>query len=138
MQRKPGAYRKPTDQQRLSSRIPKDQFDWWFAQIWNITGESTRKHPAPYPFELADRLVRMFSFVGDVVLDPFCGTGTTMLAAALAGRNSIGIEIDTRYCEIIVERMQEKNLFNDFSFNYVSCDENTIYRDMNCFYEKIS
>jgi len=138
MQRKPGAYRKPTDQQRLSSRIPKDQFDRWFAQIWNITGESTKKHPAPYPFELADRLVRMFSFVGDVVLDPFCGTGTTMLAAALAGRNSIGIEIDTRYCEIVVERMQEKNLFNDFNFNYVSCDENTIYRDMNCFYEKIS
>lgn len=100
MQRKPGGYRKPTDQQRDASRIEKDTFDRWFQQIWNITGASTKHHPAPFPLELATRLVRMFSFTEDTVLDPFCGSGTTMVAALRTGRNSIGIEIDPEYCRM--------------------------------------
>jgi len=100
MQRKPGGYRKPTDQQRDASRIEKDTFDRWFQQIWNITGASTKQHPAPFPLELATRLVRMFSFTEDTVLDPFCGSGTTMVAALRTGRNSIGIEIDPEYCRM--------------------------------------
>jgi len=100
MQRKPGGYRKPTDGQRNASRITKDEFDRWFRQIWNITGASTKHHPAPFPLELAMRLVRMFSFVGDTVLDPFCGSGTTMVAALRTGRNSIGVEIDPEYCRL--------------------------------------
>ena len=98
MQRKPGGYRKPTEIQREASRIKKEEFEQWFQQIWNITGASTKHHPAPFPLELATRLVRMFSFVGDTVLDPFCGTGTTMVAALRTDRNSIGIEIDPEYC----------------------------------------
>jgi site-specific DNA-methyltransferase (adenine-specific) len=105
MQRKPGGYRKPTTQQREQSRIGKQDFDRWFQQIWNITGASTKRHPAPYPLELARRLVRMFSFVGDTVLDPFCGTGTTMVAAMRNGRSSIGVEIDEAYC-----RMAARNI----------------------------
>jgi len=62
-----------------------------------VTGASTRQHPAPYPLELAERLVRMYSFVGDTVLDPFLGTGTTSVVAAYWGRNSIGIEVDEHY-----------------------------------------
>ena len=58
------------------------------------------QHPAPFPYELAYRLVRMFSFNGDTVLDPFLGTGTTMLASLQTGRNSIGVEIDPEYCRI--------------------------------------
>jgi len=100
MQRKPGGYRKPTDEQREESRIGKNDFDRWFQQIWNISGASTRRHPAPFPLELASRLVRMFSFAGDTVLDPFCGSGTTMIAALRTGRNSIGVEIDPEYCRI--------------------------------------
>lgn len=100
MQRKPGGYRKPTSAQREASRIAKDDFGRWFQQIWNITGASTKKHPAPFPLELATRLVRMFSFAGDTVLDPFCGSGTTMVAALRAARNSIGIEIDPEYCRM--------------------------------------
>jgi site-specific DNA-methyltransferase (adenine-specific) len=98
MQRKPGGYRKPTNKQREASRIDKEKFDRWFQQIWNITGASTKQHPAPFPLELATRLVRMFSFTGDTVLDPFCGSGTAMVAALQSGRNSIGIEIDPQYC----------------------------------------
>jgi site-specific DNA-methyltransferase (adenine-specific) len=100
MQRKPGGYRKPTNAQREASRIGKDDFGRWFQQIWNITGASTKRHPAPFPLELATRLVRMFSFTGDTVLDPFCGSGTTMVAALRTGRDSIGVEIDPEYCRM--------------------------------------
>lgn len=100
MQRKAGGYRKPTDQQRRASRIEKETFDRWFQQIWNITGASTQHHPAPFPLELATRLIRMFSFTEDTVMDPFCGSGTTMIAALRTGRNSIGIEIDPEYCRM--------------------------------------
>ena len=64
------------------------------AWVSTITDASTKQHPAPFPFELAYRIVRMFSFHGDTVLDPFCGTATTLLATAKAERNSIGVEID--------------------------------------------
>ena len=108
MQRKPGGYRNPTQYQRDNSRMSKEEFDAWFRQFWNIPGESTRKHPAPFPFELAYRLVRMFSFVGDTVLDPFCGTGTTMLAAMKTGRHSIGLEIDPNYIDIAAQRLHQE------------------------------
>ncbi|MFA6111706.1 MAG: DNA methyltransferase, partial [Candidatus Latescibacterota bacterium] len=100
MQRKPGGYRQPSAKQRDASKIDKDAFDRWFQQIWNITGASTKQHPAPFPLELAMRLVRMFSFTEDTVLDPFCGSGTTMIAALRTGRNSIGVEIDPEYCRM--------------------------------------
>lgn len=106
MQRKPGGYRKPTLEQRKLSMIGKDDFNEWFRQIWTITGASTRIHPAPFPLELADRLVRMFSFVDDTVLDPFAGTGTTLLAAMKTGRHSVGVEVDPAYCEIIEARLK--------------------------------
>jgi site-specific DNA-methyltransferase (adenine-specific) len=106
MQRKPGGYRKPTVEQRRMSVIPKKFYDEWFQQIWHIHGESTAHHPAPFPVELALRLVRMFSFYGDTVLDPFVGTGTTMVAALESGRNSIGVEIDPEYYDMARKRVE--------------------------------
>ena len=113
MQRKPGGYRKPTEEQRKLSKIDKKDFNTWFQQIWNITGASTRMHPAPFPLELATRLIRMFSFNGHTVLDPFCGTGTTMIAALRYGRNSIGIDIEPEYCRMAGRylRKESSNLF---------------------------
>ena len=113
MQRKPGGYRKPTEEQRKLSKIDKKDFNAWFQQIWNITGASTRNHPAPFPLELASRLVRMFSFQGDTVLDPFCGTGTSMVASLRHGRNSIGIDIDPEYCRMAARflKKESSNLF---------------------------
>jgi site-specific DNA-methyltransferase (adenine-specific) len=107
MQRKPGGYRSPTEAQRKLSMIAKDDFDRWFQQTWSLTGASTRDHPAPFPIELADRLVRMFSFVGDTVCDPFAGTGTTLVAAAQARRNAVGIEIDPSYVRLAKNRLTE-------------------------------
>lgn len=105
MQRKPGGYRKPTERQRKLSMIEKNHFDKWFQQIWTIRGASTRQHPAPFPIELANRLIRMFSFVGDTVLDPFVGTGTTLEAAASANRNGIGVELDPQYIKLAQSRL---------------------------------
>ena len=102
--RKPG-YRSPSPEQRLLSVIPEEEHKEWFRQIWQIPGERTKHHPAPFPLELAERLVRMFSFVGDTVLDPFMGIGTTNLAAGLWGRNSIGYEIEPLFFERAVERL---------------------------------
>lgn len=120
MQRKPGGYRKPTNAQREASRLTKDEFDRWFQQIWNITGASTKHHPAPFPVELAKRLVRMFSFVADTVLDPFCGSGTTMVAALRTGRNSIGIEIDPEYCRMAARYLKAETygLFPDAKLHF--------------------
>ncbi len=107
MLRKAGAYRQPTDEQRASSRLTKEEQTGWFRPIWSdVTGVSSRNHPAPFPVGFAYRLVRMFSFTGDTVLDPFVGTGTTSLAALRSNRNSIGNEIDSQYFKLAVQRIQ--------------------------------
>jgi site-specific DNA-methyltransferase (adenine-specific) len=106
MLRKPGGYRKPTDEQRRESMLTKDEHARWFRSFWSdVTGESTRQHPAPFPVEVGYRLVRMFSFVGDTVLDPFMGTASTLVAACRCDRNSIGVEIDPGYFRQAKERM---------------------------------
>lgn len=100
MQRKPGGYLTPSPAQRVLSVVAAADHRQWFQQIWTgLPGASTRDHPAPYPLELAQRLVRMYSFVGDTVLDPFVGTGSTSVAAAWWGRHSHGIELDPSYFE---------------------------------------
>ncbi|HTF27038.1 MAG TPA: site-specific DNA-methyltransferase [Candidatus Limnocylindria bacterium] len=109
MERKPGGYRTPDISTKVLSVISAENHKKWFQQIWNgVTGASTKHHPAPYPLELAERLVRMFSFVGDTVLDPFMGTGTTTVAAAKWGRNSIGFEIDPHYYKLAQNRISEE------------------------------
>jgi DNA modification methylase len=108
MERKPGGYRSPSVAARVLSVISEENHHAWFKQIWSgVTGASTRHHPAPYPTALAERLIRMFSFVGDTVLDPFSGTGTTSIAAFNCGRNSIGYEIDEEYVEYARNRLQQ-------------------------------
>lgn len=108
MQRKPGGYRSPSRAARLLSILSDKNHKAWFTQIWSgVTGASTRQHPAPYPESLAQRLIRMFSFVGDTVLDPFSGTGTTSVAAIACGRNSIGYEIDEQYVDFARHRISE-------------------------------
>jgi len=141
MQRKPGGYRKPTEKQRGMSKIDAKDFNTWFRQIWTIPGASTRYHPAPFPLELATRLVRMFSFYGDTVLDPFCGSGTTLVAAMRHGRNSIGIDIDPEYCRMAARYMKAENssffsdaelafekMMNDKSGKLLVCEDESLYK----------
>ncbi len=121
IQRKPGGYRKPGPAARLLSVIPERAHREWFQQIWRIPGAATRKHPAPFPVALAERLVRMFSFVGDVVLDPFMGTGTTNVAAARWGRHSIGFEIEPTYLQEARFRLErEAGPFSSISIRIYS------------------
>lgn len=109
MLRKPGGYRKPTERQREMSKLSKEEHARWFRSFWtDVPGVSTRQHPAPFSAELAYRLVRMFSFVDDTVLDPFAGTFTTALAAMKAKRNSIGNEVDPEYFEMGRRRVEEQ------------------------------
>jgi DNA modification methylase len=106
--RKGGTYRSPEPLQKVLSILTKQEMQAWWQSIWtDIKGASTRTgHPAPYPVELAERLIRMFSFAGDTILDPFAGTGSTNLAAFACGRNSIGNEIESTYLAIAEERLK--------------------------------
>lgn len=109
MLRKPGGYRSPSKAQRILSVIADKDHKTWFQQIWQgLNGASTKGHPAPYPLDLANRLIRMFSFAGDTVLDPFMGSGTTNLSAAIAGRNSIGLEVDPVYLQMAEKRFRRE------------------------------
>jgi DNA modification methylase len=122
MERKPGGYRQPDVVTRILSIISNVNHKAWFQQILTgVTGASTRHHPAPFPLQLAERLIRMFSFVGDTVLDPFFGTGTTNIAAARWGRNSIGYEIDPQYLEHAANRIRKSvtGLFNTATVDIV-------------------
>lgn len=105
MLRKNGGYRKPSYDQRRLSIISEVEFNKWYQQIWDFNGASTKVHPAPYPEELSNRIIRMFSFVTDTVLDPFLGSGTTMVSAIKNGRSCIGIEIDESYAEMAYNRI---------------------------------
>jgi site-specific DNA-methyltransferase (adenine-specific) len=107
--RKGGSYRKPEPMQKALSMLTKDEMQSWWRSIWDdVKGASTRTgHPAPFPVEIAERLIRMFSFAGDTVLDPFAGTGSTTIAAIDAGRNSISNEIDSGYLKMARDRVKK-------------------------------
>ncbi|AKH96533.1 DNA methylase N-4/N-6 domain-containing protein [Halanaeroarchaeum sulfurireducens] len=107
--RKPGGYRSPSIEERILSVIEADEHQKMFRQLWDdIQGEPQIDHPAPYPVALAQRLIRMFSFAQDTVLDPFAGTGTTAVAASRVGRNSISVELEEKYVDIAEERIQDE------------------------------
>lgn len=110
--RKPGGYRTPTPVQRALSLLEPEEHESWYRSLWtDINGESRDKgHPAPFPTELAYRLISLFSFVGDTVLDPFWGTGTTTEAAIRASRSSVGFEVEQTYLEIGEERLAQPEL----------------------------
>jgi site-specific DNA-methyltransferase (adenine-specific) len=131
MLRKPGGYRKPTAKMEAASFIPTEDYRRLFRPVWDdVRGESGRrwKHPAPYPVELSNRLIRMFSFVGDKVLDPFGGSGTTSVSAADWGRNSISVEIVQEYVETMARRLS--SLLPDVQVDRMTAPEGQAREDV--------
>lgn len=118
MFRKPGGYRHPTQAQRDLSVIEKEDYAAWFQQVWeDIPGDPQKGHPAPFPKKLARRLIGMFSFVGDTVLDPFWGLGNTTLAAIETCRSSIGFEIEPSYVALARKRFRQGLLQAEIDFH---------------------
>jgi site-specific DNA-methyltransferase (adenine-specific) len=91
------------------SDIQRDEFLAWTNGMWNFNGESKKRigHPAPFPVELPRRCIKLFSFVGDTVLDPFLGSGSTAIAALQNNRHMIGVEVDEKYCQLTLKRIKE-------------------------------
>ena len=92
------------------SDISGEDFKNWVLGIWDFNGESSKRigHEAPFPRELPKRCIKLFSFVGDTVLDPFCGSGTTMIEAIDNKRIAWGSEIEEKYCQLTVQRIQKE------------------------------
>jgi DNA modification methylase len=110
--RKGGTYRSASPTQKALSMLNREEMQSWLRSIWtDVRGASTRDgHPSPYPVGLAERLIRMFSFAGDTILDPFVGIGSTSLAAMRAGRHSIGNEIEPAYLRIAAAKLKSESL----------------------------
>lgn len=96
------------------SNITKQEFMDWTNGLWTFSGESKKKvgHPAPFPIELPRRCIKLFSFVGDTILDPFVGSGTTLIASYLENRKGVGVDIDKGYCQLIKKRLIEEAKIN--------------------------
>jgi modification methylase len=110
MLRKPGSYRSTPMVQRALSMLSRDEMSAWMQPVWSgIPGASLRGgHTAPFPLEIAERLIRLFSFAGDTILDPFAGSGTTAVAAIRTGRSSLSIEIEQQYLNAATRRAAQE------------------------------
>ncbi len=100
-----GSFSRPKKDKQ--STISRDQFMDWTKSVWTMNPESARRvgHPAPFPLELPARLIQLYTFAGDVVLDPFLGSGTTALAAAQSGRRYVGYDTSEEYLTLAQKRL---------------------------------
>ncbi len=99
--------------------ITKQEFMDWTNGVWTFPGQSKKGaggHPAPFPIELPRRCIKLFSFIGDTVLDPFLGSGSTLIASYLHNRKGVGVDIDKDYCDIAIRRLQQEAKINQQSF----------------------
>lgn len=116
--KKDGKPKKIEQEQKQQSKLTKEEWNEYFAGHWNFPGEKQDKHLAMFPLELPNRLIKMFTFVGDTVLDPFLGSGTTSLSAKNLGRYSIGFEINDEFLPIIKRKVgiDKPDLFGNYEF----------------------
>ena len=116
--KKPGIPPKVSKEFKEASKLSKEEWNEYFSGHWNFNGERQLEHLAMFPEELPKRLIKMFSFVGDTVLDPFLGSGTTTLAAKNLNRNSVGYEVNQEFLDIIKKKIgfDENKLFENYTF----------------------
>jgi len=119
--KKPGNPPKVSKELKEKSKLSKEEWNEYFSGHWNFNGEKQIEHLAMFPEELPKRLIKMFSFVGDTVLDPFLGSGTTTLAAKNLNRNSIGYEVNKKFLPIIKEKVgiNKKELIQNTEFEII-------------------
>jgi modification methylase len=113
--RKEGKRETPKDETKEQSKLTKEERSEWFRSVWTkMTPERQKDHIAMFPVELPRRLIKIYTYVGAIVLDPFLGSGTTSKAAALTGRNSIGYEVNDDFKKLIYNKIvEEKSLFDE-------------------------
>ncbi|MCD4783739.1 MAG: site-specific DNA-methyltransferase [Candidatus Eremiobacteraeota bacterium] len=120
--KKPGDWPRPTKKQKELSKLTKEERSSWFRGIWEIHPERQNEHIAMFPIEIPLRIIKMYSFHGETVLDPFLGSGTTLKAARMLGRIGTGYEINRTYREIIEKKLETEDLDlvenGDISFEY--------------------
>jgi DNA modification methylase len=106
--------REISDEIKAKSKLSKEEWGKWAVDLWEFPPTKVKGHTAPYPLELPTRCIRLNSFWGDVVLDPFMGSGTTAIAAKRCGRKYIGYEQDPNYVQLIGERLNKTmDMFED-------------------------
>jgi len=116
--RKRGDWSAPSQEAKEKSKLTKKQRSDWFRGHWELSPERQDDHVAKFPIELPRRLIKMYSFYGETILDPFLGSGTTSLAAMTTGRDSIGVELNDDFLDIIQEKLNvSKDLFGDLEIN---------------------
>lgn len=121
---------KPTKEQKDLSKMTAEEWNTFFAGHWNFAGARQSNHIAMFPEELPRRLIKMFSFVGETILDPFAGSGTTSLAAKNLERNSVGYEINPEFAPFIKEKLEvnQKDL-NGTTYEFIPQQSLTISPD---------
>lgn len=124
--KKQGNAPKPNEEQKKLSAMTKEEWNTYFSSHWNFAGSRQDGHIAVFPEELPTRLIKMFSFAGETILDPFMGSGTTALAARNLGRNSVGYEINPEFVVFYKEKLNinQQDLFNtqyEFIKDTVQC-----------------
>jgi len=131
--KKPGKIKKVSKEIKELSSLTKEEWKEYFSGHWNFGGAKQIEHEAMFPEELPRRLIRMFSFVGDTILDPFLGSGTTVKVALELGRNAIGYEINKHFLEIIKKKigMNENLLIKPFNVEIIEREEDIILPEIN-------
>lgn len=117
--KKPGTYKAPSQEEKDLSKLTDEEWNTFFSSHWNFMGERQNKHIAVFPEELPHRLIRMFSYRDDTVLDPFMGSGTTALAAIRNGRNAIGYEINSDFFKFYEDKVLSQFQRNHVTFKHI-------------------
>lgn len=128
--KKPGNGNNISSEVKIESALSKEEWKTYFTGHWNFGGAKQIEHEAMFPEELPLRLIKMFTFVGETVLDPFLGSGTTIKAAAQLKRNSVGYEINEKFLGIIKKKINYNNLFDKINIEVIKSESNLIIEDI--------